>query len=327
MVKMERKKDFYQNTLKIKTLDSFSLSEDCLVDLNEGHLKSSSSHNLGFSSHGDFAQSLRDCIQTPTPYIDLYANCDIEISPNERALIPTGISLELPSGYGGFILIDSFFCKERAVMLCNPPGLIDSGYRGEIKVSICSFAKEKLLIKRGKRIAQLISIYSPQHNIENKDLKMNNNVKSSTLDDHTIRFSILCDVVDIPTYSHESDNGIDLSASCDFSLKPFEILEVGLGVGLELPQNKIGLILPRSGLSFKDGLTLANSPQIVIAPDISREITATFINLDPNKTIEIAAGSRVAQLVILDMPNIQTEVVSELSKSSRGSDGFGSSGV
>lgn len=88
---------------------------------------------------------------------DLRSVEDIELRPLERALIPTGIALAIPEGYAGFVLPRSGLAARNGFSLVNTPGLIDSNYRGEIKViGINLDAEQAMRIKAGDRIAQLV---------------------------------------------------------------------------------------------------------------------------------------------------------------------------
>ena len=89
--------------------------------------------------------------------LDLYAAADAELAPHERALIPTGLAVAIPEGHAGFVQPRSGHAIRRGLGFVNAPGLIDSHYRGEIKlVAINLDANETLTIERGEKIAQLV---------------------------------------------------------------------------------------------------------------------------------------------------------------------------
>lgn len=88
--------------------------------------------------------------------LDLYAAEAATIEPGGRALVPTGIALAIPPGYAGFVLPRSGLALRHGVTLLNTPGLIDSGYRGEIKVLLVNHDRAAATIARGDRIAQLV---------------------------------------------------------------------------------------------------------------------------------------------------------------------------
>lgn len=89
--------------------------------------------------------------------LDLYSTEDISLAPGERAAVGTGIAVAIPEGYAGFAQARSGRALKQGLALVNAPGLIDSGYRGEIKVIVINLATdEKVHIKRGEKIAQLV---------------------------------------------------------------------------------------------------------------------------------------------------------------------------
>lgn len=90
--------------------------------------------------------------------IDLIAREDAHIAPaGGRALVPTGIAIALPVGFAGFVLPRSGLALKHGISVVNAPGLIDSGYRGEIKVVLLNTdPKEPYTVTRGDRIAQLV---------------------------------------------------------------------------------------------------------------------------------------------------------------------------
>jgi len=88
--------------------------------------------------------------------LDLYAAEAVVIEPGARVLIPTGIALAIPEGYAGFVLPRSGLAVRHGLTLLNTPGLIDSGYRGEVKVLLVNHDRATTTIARGDRIAQLV---------------------------------------------------------------------------------------------------------------------------------------------------------------------------
>jgi dUTP pyrophosphatase len=88
---------------------------------------------------------------------DLYSRIDFVLEPGQRATVPTGLALAIPQGYAGFILPRSGLAAHHGIALVNSPGLIDSGYRGEIAVILINAdQQEPFYGKRGDRIAQLV---------------------------------------------------------------------------------------------------------------------------------------------------------------------------
>lgn len=89
--------------------------------------------------------------------LDLYAAEGRQLAPFERALVPCGIAVAIPEGYAGFVQPRSGLALRRGLSLVNTPGLIDSHYRGEIKlIAINLDPRETLTIERGEKVAQLV---------------------------------------------------------------------------------------------------------------------------------------------------------------------------
>lgn len=89
--------------------------------------------------------------------LDLPSRIDYVLGPGERAMIPTGIAVAIPPGYAGFVLPRSGLASRHGIALVNSPGLVDSGYRGEMAIIMINTDKHDAFhIKRGDRIAQLV---------------------------------------------------------------------------------------------------------------------------------------------------------------------------
>jgi dUTP pyrophosphatase len=88
--------------------------------------------------------------------LDLRASEAVSIAPGERRLVPTGLAVAIPEGNAGFVLPRSGLAMQKGVTVLNAPGLIDSGYRGELKVLLINHGAETIAIDRGERIAQLV---------------------------------------------------------------------------------------------------------------------------------------------------------------------------
>ncbi|MGH3146298.1 MAG: dUTP diphosphatase [Rubrobacter sp.] len=90
---------------------------------------------------------------------DLRSVEEAELQPGDRALVRTGISVAIPDGYAGLVLPRSGLAFRHGISLVNTPGLIDSGYRGEIKVPLINHDREEaFLVEQGARIAQLVLV-------------------------------------------------------------------------------------------------------------------------------------------------------------------------
>src|ERR671923_606078 len=107
----------------------------------------------------------------------------------------------------------------------------------------------------------------------------------------------------LPAYAHPGDAGLDLAAAVDAEIGPGERSLVPTGVAVAIPDGHAGLVLPRSGLASKRGLTLANAPGLIDA-GYRGEVIWAVVNLDPHEAVEIARGDRIAQLVIVQLPAV-----------------------
>ena len=88
--------------------------------------------------------------------LDLRASESVTLEPGERRLVPTGLAVAIPEGHAGFVLPRSGLAMHKGVTVLNAPGLIDSGYRGELKVLLINHGAAAVGIERGERIAQLL---------------------------------------------------------------------------------------------------------------------------------------------------------------------------
>jgi dUTP pyrophosphatase len=91
------------------------------------------------------------------------ASCEhVELAPGERALVGTGLAVAIPEGYAGFVQPRSGLAAKHGITIVNTPGLIDSGYRGELKVTLLNTdAREPFVVEVGMRIAQLVVLELP----------------------------------------------------------------------------------------------------------------------------------------------------------------------
>jgi dUTP pyrophosphatase len=88
--------------------------------------------------------------------LDLCAAESITLKPGERGVVPTGLRLAIPDGHAGLILPRSGLALRHGVTVLNAPGLVDAGYRGEIRVLLINHGAEAVTLERGERIAQLV---------------------------------------------------------------------------------------------------------------------------------------------------------------------------
>ncbi len=129
----------------------------------------------------------------------------------------------------------------------------------------------------------------------------------------------------LPTRAHEGDAGLDLYACEPAHIGPGERWSVGTGVAVEIPDGHAGLVLPRSGLAKKNGISLVNSPGLIDS-GYRGEIRVLLLNTDPAELFRVAPGDRIAQLVITPIALAEPVEREALADSSRGEGGFGSSG-
>lgn len=131
---------------------------------------------------------------------------------------------------------------------------------------------------------------------------------------------------DLPQYATELSAGLDLRADIEnpIELKPLERVLVPTGLYLELPKGYEAQIRPRSGLAFKHGLTVLNSPGTIDA-DYRGEIRVILVNLS-NEVFEIKDGERICQMVIAQHAQVEWESVEEINETERGAGGFGHTG-
>src|SRR5947207_884036 len=124
----------------------------------------------------------------------------------------------------------------------------------------------------------------------------------------------------LPRPAHTGDAGLDLSSAVDVEVGPGERALVPTGLAVAIPEGHAGLVLPRSGLAARHGLTLANSPGLIDA-GYRGEVTCSVVNLNRSVAIRIRAGDRIAQLVVVPIPALEPEWADELPESQRGTGG------
>lgn len=149
---------------------------------------------------------------------------------------------------------------------------------------------------------------------------------SAEADRITVPVKLLDPTVEVPSYAYEGDAGLDLRASEDVTLAPFERRLISTGLAVAIPEGYAGFIQPRSGLAYKQGLSMANTPGLIDA-HYRGELKVIAINLDAHEDIHIQRGDRIAQLVIQAVPAVTLVEADELDETDRGAGGFGSSGV
>jgi len=130
----------------------------------------------------------------------------------------------------------------------------------------------------------------------------------------------------LPSQAYVGDAGLDLAACERIELGPGERAVVGTGIALAVPGGWAGLVLPRSGLAAKHGLTIVNSPGLIDS-GYRGEVKVILLNTDARKPFTVEPGMRIAQLVLVEAAAVTLVEVDELSESARGTSGLGSSGL
>ena len=128
----------------------------------------------------------------------------------------------------------------------------------------------------------------------------------------------------LPAYARADDAGLDLRAAEATTMEPGGRALVSTGIALALPPGYAGLVLPRSGLALRHGVTVLNAPGLIDA-GYRGEVKVLLINHDRGP-VTIARGERIAQLVLQRVERADLEEVAELPASERGAGGFGSTG-
>jgi dUTP pyrophosphatase len=130
----------------------------------------------------------------------------------------------------------------------------------------------------------------------------------------------------LPTRAYPGDAGLDLYALEDGTLDPGARASIRTGVAVEIPDGYAGLVLPRSGIAARSGISLVNAPGLIDA-GYRGELQVLLLNTDRETPFRIAAGDRIAQLVLVRVQAPPVVEVDTLSDSERGAGGFGSSGA
>jgi dUTP pyrophosphatase len=130
----------------------------------------------------------------------------------------------------------------------------------------------------------------------------------------------------LPSRAYPGDAGLDLAACEPCELQPGERAVVATGLAVAIPEGYAAFVLPRSGLARRHGLTIVNTPGLIDS-GYRGEVEVTLLNTDPEEVFRVEPGMRVAQLVVLAVPEARPVEVDELPGSERGAGGFGSSGA
>ena len=141
----------------------------------------------------------------------------------------------------------------------------------------------------------------------------------------TLRFARLHRQARAPAQAHPGDAGYDLFAAESAVLRPGERASVGTGIAVAIPDGCAGLVLPRSGLAARHGITLPNAPGLIDS-GYRGELRVLLLNTDPAEPFGVSAGDRIAQLVLIRLEPAPLEEVEALEETARGLGGFGSTG-
>ena len=128
----------------------------------------------------------------------------------------------------------------------------------------------------------------------------------------------------VPTRAYAGDAGIDLAACERVELPPGERALVSTGLAVAIPEGYAGYVQPRSGLATKHGISIVNTPGLVDS-GYRGELLVNLLNTDPREPFVVEPGMRIAQLVVLAVPEVEPVEVEDLPASERGDRGFGSS--
>jgi len=129
----------------------------------------------------------------------------------------------------------------------------------------------------------------------------------------------------VPKRAYEGDAGLDLAACERVELAPGERAVVGTGLAVAIPEGYAGFIQPRSGLADRHGITIVNSPGLIDS-GYRGELKVIVLNTDTTHGFVVEPGMRIAQLVVLELPDVELVVLDELPATERGVRGHGSSG-
>jgi len=140
-----------------------------------------------------------------------------------------------------------------------------------------------------------------------------------------LQFALLHPEAKPPARAHHDDAGYDLRAAEAATIEPGGRVSVGTGVAVAIPEGHAGLVLPRSGLAARHGISLVNAPGLIDA-GYRGELRVLLLNTDREASFEVAPGDRIAQLVIVRHEAPELVEVATLDETVRGAAGFGSTG-
>jgi dUTP pyrophosphatase len=130
----------------------------------------------------------------------------------------------------------------------------------------------------------------------------------------------------LPAAAYAGDAGLDLASVEEAVLAPGERRTVGTGLAVAIPDGHAGFVQPRSGLAARHGITVVNSPGLIDS-GYRGELRVVLLNTDRETPFNVRPGDRIAQLVVLKLPELEVVEAVELPSSERSERGFGSSAV
>jgi dUTP pyrophosphatase len=140
-----------------------------------------------------------------------------------------------------------------------------------------------------------------------------------------LQFTRLSEAASPPKQALTGDAGYDLFAAESAVVEPGRRASVGTGIAIAIPEGMAGLVLPRSGLAAKHGITLPNAPGLIDS-GYRGEVRVLLLNTDPDVAFDVAVGDRIAQLLLVRFEAPELEEAEELDTTARGAGGFGSTG-
>jgi dUTP pyrophosphatase len=130
----------------------------------------------------------------------------------------------------------------------------------------------------------------------------------------------------VPERAYSGDAGLDLAACDRVELGPGQRAVVGTGLAVAIPEGYAGFVQPRSGLASRHGISIVNSPGLIDS-GYRGEVKVVLLNTDRTTPFVVDPGMRIAQLVILPLPELEVVETDELPETERGVRGYGSSGA
>ena len=142
----------------------------------------------------------------------------------------------------------------------------------------------------------------------------------------TVNYKIFDEEVIAPSYAHAGDAGLDLRSTANLIIEPGKRCIVPTGIAFEIPDGYAGLIIPRSGLAAKHGISIVNAPGLIDS-GYRGEIKIILLNTSNDEAFNIQKNDRIAQIMFVPYCTANLNLVEELNESERNLGGFGSSGV